>query len=117
MDRKLIFLDIDGTLVDAFAKPTERVVEALRKARENGHLLFLCTGRSMPLIASDIWEIGFDGVIASAGGHIEVGGNVVFDSLQKKPYRSAFPYSTPMICIAGLKRRRGFIPIPRCRSC
>lgn len=81
MDRKLIFLDIDGTLVDAFAKPTERVVEALRRARENGHLLFLCTGRSMPLIASDIWDIGFDGVIASAGGHIEVGGNVVFDSL------------------------------------
>lgn len=81
MDRKLIFLDIDGTLVDAFAKPSKRVVDALQKARERGHLLFLCTGRSMPLIGSDILEIGFDGVIASAGGHIEVGEHVVYDSL------------------------------------
>ncbi len=74
MERKLIFLDIDGTLVDAFASPSKRVAEALQKAREHGHLLFLCTGRSMPIISSDILDLGFDGVIASAGGHIEVGG-------------------------------------------
>lgn len=81
MDRKLIFLDIDGTLVDAFAEPSKRVVEALQKARANGHLLFLCTGRSMPIISSNIMDIGFDGVIASAGGHIEAGGHVIYDSL------------------------------------
>lgn len=81
MERKLIFLDIDGTLVDAFASPSKRVAEALQKAREHGHLLFLCTGRSMPIISSDILDLGFDGVIASAGGHIEVGGQVVFDSI------------------------------------
>ena len=46
MKQKLIFLDIDGTLLP----PGEMLipqstVEALRKARANGHKLFLCTGR------------------------------------------------------------------------
>lgn len=81
MERKLIFLDIDGTLVDAFGSPSERVAGALRKARENGHLLFLCTGRSMSVISGDILDLGFDGIVASAGGHIEIGERVVFDSI------------------------------------
>ncbi len=81
MDEKLIFLDIDGTLVSAMAKPSFLVTEAICKAREKGHKVFLCTGRNMPIIGSDILEVGFDGVIASAGGHIEVEGNVIFDYL------------------------------------
>ena len=44
MKQKLIFLDIDGTLLP----PGEMLipqstVEALRKAHANGHKLFLCT--------------------------------------------------------------------------
>lgn len=81
MDKKLIFLDIDGTLVAAMAKPSLLAAEAVRKARENGHKVFLCTGRNMPIIGSDILDIGFDGVIASAGGHIEVEEKVIFDRL------------------------------------
>lgn len=81
MDKKLIFLDIDGTLVAAMAKPSLLVTEAVWKARENGHKVFLCTGRNMPIIGADIWKVGFDGVIASAGGHIEVEGKVIFDQL------------------------------------
>lgn len=81
MDRKLIFLDIDGTLVAAMAKPSLLVTEAVCRARENGHKVFLCTGRNMPIIGKDILDVGFDGVIASAGSHIEVEGNVIFDHL------------------------------------
>lgn len=40
-DRKIVFFDIDGTLVDG---PTHQIpqsaVEAIRKLRENGHLAF-----------------------------------------------------------------------------
>ena len=48
MKQKLIFLDIDGTLLP----PGEMLipqstVEALRKAHANGHKLFLCTGRNL----------------------------------------------------------------------
>ena len=81
MDRKLIFLDIDGTLVCAMQAPSEYVKQAVRGARANGHKVFLCTGRNMPIIGNEILEIGFDGVIASAGSHVETEGKVLFDSL------------------------------------
>ena len=81
MNRKLIFLDIDGTLVAALSSPTPAVGEAIRQARAQGHLVFLCTGRNLPIIGPDILEIGFDGIIASAGGYVSVGDRVLFDSL------------------------------------
>ena len=81
MDRKLIFLDIDGTLITAMSEPSDLTVKAVRRARENGHKVFLCTGRNMAIIGRDILDVGFDGIISSAGGHVEVGGEVLFDSL------------------------------------
>lgn len=81
MDRKLIFLDIDGTLVAALSSPTPQVRQAIRQARARGHLAFLCTGRNLPIIGPDILEIGFDGIVASAGGYVSVGDQVLFDSL------------------------------------
>lgn len=81
MNPKFIFLDIDGTLVSAMQAPSRQVVAAVRGARANGHKVFLCTGRNMPIIGRDILDIGFDGVIASAGSHVEADGNVLFDSM------------------------------------
>lgn len=81
MNRKLIFLDIDGTFVSAMAAPSAYAVEAVRGARANGHKVFLCTGRNMPIIGNDILEVGFDGVIASAGSHVEIEGEVLFDKI------------------------------------
>lgn len=81
MNKKLIFLDIDGTLVYAMKTPSVCVKQAIRDARSNGHKVFLCTGRNMPIIGPDILTVGFDGVIASAGSHVEVEGRVLFDSI------------------------------------
>lgn len=81
MNRKMIFLDIDGTLVSAMAAPSVRTAEAVRRARAKGHRVFLCTGRNMPIIGNDILEVGFDGVIASAGSHVEIDGRVLFDHI------------------------------------
>lgn len=81
MDRKLIFLDIDGTLVAALSAPSPKVCRAIRQARAKGHLAFLCTGRNLPIIGRDILDIGFDGVIASAGAYVSVGDQVLLDSL------------------------------------
>ena len=81
MDRKLIFLDIDGTLVAALSTPSPKVCRAIRQARAKGHLAFLCTGRNLPIIGRDILDIGFDGVIASAGAYVSVGDQVLLDSL------------------------------------
>ncbi|MDO5410957.1 MAG: HAD family hydrolase [Lachnospiraceae bacterium] len=79
--KKIIFLDIDGTLVEALGKPSEKVKEAIRLARKNGHKVFICTGRNMPIIGQEILDCGFDGIVASAGSHVEADGNVIFDCL------------------------------------
>lgn len=81
MNKKLIFLDIDGTLIAAFSSPTPQVRRAIRQARAKGHRVFLCTGRNLPIIGPDILEIGFDGIIASAGAHVTVDGQVLLDRL------------------------------------
>lgn len=81
MNRKLIFLDIDGTLISAMSQPSALTAKAVQGARANGHKVFLCTGRNMPIIGRDILDLGFDGVISSAGAHVETGDRVLFDSL------------------------------------
>lgn len=81
MNRKLIFLDIDGTLIAVMSSPSPPVRQAVRQARAMGHLAFLCTGRNMPIISREILDIGFDGIIASAGSYVTVGERVLFDHL------------------------------------
>jgi len=79
MNRKLIFLDIDGTLIAFRSRPSALVEAAVRGVRAMGHGVFLCTGRNMPTISQEILGLGFDGVIASAGSHVEMGGEVLLD--------------------------------------
>ena len=45
MDKKLIFFDIDGTLIpEGDTEITKSAVEAIKRAQENGHLCFINTG-------------------------------------------------------------------------
>lgn len=69
-EMKLIFLDIDGTLVKAGTNtPPASAMEAIRKAQKNGHKVFLCTGRNIGM-AAPVYALGFDGIIALAGGYV-----------------------------------------------
>ena len=68
MERYLIFFDIDGTLLDNDAGIVpQSTVRALAKAKENGHQLFLCTGRCRAIWPKEILDIGFDGMVAGCG--------------------------------------------------
>lgn len=80
-DKKIVFLDIDGTFTVPLEKPTELAARAVREARENGHKVFVSTGRNMPIVSEDVLAAGFDGVVASAGRYIEIDGKVVRDSV------------------------------------
>lgn len=77
MGKKIIFLDVDGTLVNDNGIIPESAKLAVKEARNNGHYIFLCTGRSKAELFEHIMEIGFDGVIAAAGGYIEHENTVV----------------------------------------
>lgn len=76
---KIIFLDIDGTLTVAGSNvPPESALIAIRKARENGHKVFLCTGRNLSM-ASPLLKYGFNGAVCSAGGYVFAEDKVLFD--------------------------------------
>lgn len=77
MEKKIIFLDIDGTLVnDCNVLPTS-AKEAVKRARANGHYVLICTGRSSSQVIGPVQELEVDGKICSAGGYVEVGGKVL----------------------------------------
>lgn len=78
MQKKVVFLDVDGTLCNDLGKIPESAVSAVQKARENGHLVYLCTGRSRAEILPEIWEIGIDGLIGAGGSYLEMNDRVVF---------------------------------------
>lgn len=70
---KLIFLDIDGTLTKPGENtPPASAVDAIAKARQNGHKVFLCTGRN-PDMLKPLLRYQFDGYISCAGGYVAVG--------------------------------------------
>lgn len=77
MDKKIIFIDVDGTLCTPDGEVPESARKAIQAARKNGHLSYICTGRSKPEIVDSILSIGFDGIIGAGGGYIEIGNKVV----------------------------------------
>lgn len=81
MASKVIFLDVDGTLVDYENHLPESAVEAIRKARANGHLVYICTGRSHAEVPPKLWNIGLDGMIGGNGSYVEHQGEVVMHQM------------------------------------
>ena len=66
--KRLVFLDIDGTLIPKSQRMSEKTIQALRQANDNGHILCICTGRTyyeMPDVMKK-----FDGIISAAGACI-----------------------------------------------
>ena len=79
MAQKLIFLDIDGTLTEPGKNtPPDSALAAIHRAQANGHRVILCSGRNYGML-SPLLKYGFDGLVGSAGGYIEYGGQVVYD--------------------------------------
>lgn len=78
--QKVIFFDIDGTLVteDEFKTIPDSTCRAIRQARANGHLTFINTGRTIFNVGSEIRELGFDGYLCGCGTYIECDGKEIF---------------------------------------
>jgi Cof subfamily protein (haloacid dehalogenase superfamily) len=74
---KIIFLDIDGTLIDYQHNLPGSARTAVQAARRRGHRVYLATGRCKAEIYDEILSIGFDGMICANGTYIESGGTVV----------------------------------------
>lgn len=84
MEKKIIFLDIDGTLMDFEGQLPESAKMALCQAKAEGHRLVLCTGRVKAQIYPELLKMNFDGIIASAGAYIECDGQEIYRHVVEK---------------------------------
>ncbi len=80
MSRKILFFDIDGTLMEDGPSHfvPDSTFRALELARQAGHLLFVNTGRPVMNVDDDVRVMGFDGYICGCGTYIEIGGKELF---------------------------------------
>lgn len=65
--QRIVFIDVDGTILEHGSVIAPSTVTAIRAARANGHIVYLCTGRSAADIHPAVREIGFDGAITNGG--------------------------------------------------
>ena len=73
---KIIFLDVDGTLIDYETKLPASAAKAVDMARANGHKVYICTGCSKAEIEQrNLCEL--DGMIGGNGAYVEDHGHVV----------------------------------------
>ena len=81
MDKAALFFDVDGTLVDDHTKVVpESTLRALNQARENGHLVFINTGRTACNTLDSMKHIPVDGYVCGCGTEIIYQGKVLMHS-------------------------------------
>jgi hypothetical protein len=80
MPRKIMFFDIDGTLMsdDSRHFVPESTKKALMLAKQAGHLLYVNTGRPVMNVDEDVRVLGFDGYVCGCGTYVECGGEELF---------------------------------------
>lgn len=78
---KIIFIDVDGTLVNYEGKLPDSAITAIRAARKNGHRIYITTGRSRAEVYEELWDIGLDGMIGGNGSYVEVHEQVILHRL------------------------------------
>lgn len=65
---KIIFFDIDGTLIDEQFQMLPSTKEAIKRARNNGHICMINTGRTDKLVGRRISDlVEFDGYLMGCG--------------------------------------------------
>ena len=78
MNRKAIFLDIDGTMVPIGGVLPDPARDALQRAHDNGHMLVLCSGRSRcQMNISNLPLDLFDGIISCSGACVTRNGEIL----------------------------------------
>jgi len=69
--KKIAFFDLDGTVTSEIdGSIPQSTIDSIRKARANGNLMFVNSGRSYENIEQRFRDIGWDGYICGCGTHI-----------------------------------------------
>lgn len=94
MDRKMIFFDIDGTLVPECTNDVvPSALDAIHQAIANGHLAFINSGRTFVHLHKNIKEVGFSGYCCGCGTDIYLGEKLVYSyQLEQETCREIIHY-------------------------
>ncbi|MDO4198383.1 MAG: HAD family hydrolase [Erysipelotrichaceae bacterium] len=83
MGKKIVFIDCDNTLVyineDYEQCIPESAFNIIKKARDMGILVYLCTGRSLSELDGPVSEVEFDGIIGGSGAFILEDGDIIYE--------------------------------------
>ena len=78
--KKVLFFDIDGTLLNSELKMPEGVKRELKRLKEAGHYLFVASGRPLAFISNQIIEAGFNGFVLCNGAHVELNHEIIYEN-------------------------------------
>lgn len=93
MKHKVVFLDIDGTLVDYNGHIPESAKRAVRQAQANGHKMVVCSGRSRFQIYKELLDLGFSGIVGAAGAFVFADGKEIYHAyIDEEHRRSSYDY-------------------------
>lgn len=84
MEHKIIFIDVDGTLVGDNGVIYDSTYWACEQLKNKGHKLYLCTGRSKAELHDNIMSIGFNGFICAGGSYLENEGEVLMHQVMEQ---------------------------------
>ena len=90
-----LFFDIDDTLISGLTgEIPESAVEALKKVKEQGHEIFINTGRTICSIPTMIKNLDFDGYLCGCGTYLVYKQEVLMES--HIPYERGVRYIEAM---------------------
>ena len=95
---KAVFFDIDGTLIEGthpdYRYMRENVQKAIRKLQEQGHYVFIASGRSLAFLDEKIRNFGFDGYVLLNGSVIFFHDKIIY----RAPLEKSFVEKITSIC-------------------
>ena len=77
MENKVLFFDIDGTILDDDKNIPAGVEESIQQARENGHEIVISTGRAPFTAKSVLDQLKIDSFICYNGQIVQFKGKII----------------------------------------
>lgn len=75
---KVLFFDIDGTLIDYDGKMPASTYLALERARSNGHQIVICSGRARYQMSEELLALA-DGMIGTTGANVVYQSKIIYE--------------------------------------
>ena len=82
MQSKILFFDVDGTLLDTargIPDIPQGALYQLKRIQEQGHKIFISSGRPKAMINQYLLNVGFDGYVLANGGYVEIDGQSIYE--------------------------------------